>query len=375
MNDCVKPAIPPNAPYELNPPFRGAVYARIMAFHGDQSGSALAGVLAAVCENVTGLFAPDSRFFLPYLLTAFGLAYVAFRINRARLPERRKTSFAAYIFDPTVYLNASSLVDLKVVIANRLFTPFLAAAGRAAIVLTATAVATAMVGADALTTSRPATDLSAFALIGVTLVIMLASDFTTYWVHRLHHENPVFWPFHKLHHSAETLTPLTFARKHPVYDLFRALSNAVLLGPVQGVVFALFGVTDVMVILGVNAVYAVFHWTGSNLRHSHVWLSYGRFWSHIFISPAQHQIHHSCAPEHHDKNYGEVFALWDWLFGTLYTPDAYEELTFGVADPQGRRLPQAHPSLKEAWLVPFKESAKALRDREAVRPALTGRSH
>ena len=200
------------------------------------------------------------------------------------------------------------------------------------------------------------------ALAVMTLLITVASDFTTYWVHRFHHESAIFWPFHKLHHSAEKLTPLTVLRKHPVYDLTRALSNAFIVGPVQGLVFAIFGVTDIFVILGVNAVYAVFHWTGSNLRHTHLWLSYGPFWSRIFISPAQHQIHHSLAARHHNKNNGELLALWDWMFGTLYVPEKYEALEFGVADEKGVALPQAHPTLKDAYFVPFKEAAAAIQE-------------
>ena len=198
-------------------------------------------------------------------------------------------------------------------------------------------------------------------IVLATLAVTMASDLTTYFVHRLHHESSALWPFHKLHHSAETLTPLTFARKHPVYDMLRAAANAFLIGPVQGLIFALFGITSFSVIFGVSAFYAIFYWSGANLRHSHIWLSYGPVLNRILISPAQHQIHHSCAVRHHDKNYGEIFALWDWMFGTLYVPKEYEELQFGVADAQGRRLEQAHPTLKDAYLVPFQECLNALK--------------
>lgn len=324
-------------------------------------------IFSGVLGNLLGLFGPASRLYFPYLLTAIGFAVIAYVINRKRLKADGETSFFSYLFKPAAYLTASSLVDVKIVLFNRAFVPFLALANRAATVASAALVAGLLLGSgaeeafEASKTNGP--DLGFAALTLITISVTVASDFTSYWVHRIHHENPIFWPFHKVHHSAETLTPLTVLRKHPVYDFIRALSNAFIVGPVQGIVFAMFGVNDVLVILGVNALYAVFHWTGSNLRHMHVWLSYGPVVSRILISPAQHQIHHSCAAPHQDKNYGELFALWDWIFGTLYVPAGYEALQYGVADKQGQALPQPHPTLKDAYLAPFKESAEAFRQR------------
>ena len=312
----------------------------------------------AVADNLTDLFGPQSRFFLPYLAASVLVAAIAHFAVRRGEPKDGARNFANAILRPDLWRHPSSIVDLKVIFANRVFSPLLALTGRSAMVLSAYLTAVLLTGSDPV---RPDATISAPAIIVMTLSVLIVSDFTTYWVHRLHHEHPVLWPFHKLHHSAEVMTPLTFARKHPVYDLFRGLSNAILVGPAQGVVLATFGVTDAVTILGVNIFYAAFHWSGSNLRHSHFWIDYGPFWSRIFISPAQHQIHHSCAVRHHDKNYGEVFALWDWIFGTLYSPSEYEALEYGVADETGARLDQPHPTLKDAWLVPFAESAEAIR--------------
>jgi hypothetical protein len=88
---------------------------------------------------------------------------------------------------------------------------------------------------------------------------------------------------------------------------------------------------------------------------------------HIVISPAQHQIHHSRAVEHHDKNYGEVLAIWDWMFGTLYVPNGRETIDFGLADAEGRPLPQPHGSLGQALIQPVRQALKAagVRSRKA----------
>ncbi|WDI31645.1 sterol desaturase family protein [Hyphococcus flavus] len=311
-------------------------------------------------SNLGALFGVGSRFFLPYVLVAILIGVAATFYRRWKTDSAEKPNFLAEIFDPSVYFNRSSLVDLKVTIANRIFTPGLAVLSRSATVLTAIATVS-MLSGEPPSLESDAARVSLAMLCLVTLAVTMASDFTTYLIHRLHHESDVLWPFHKLHHSAETLTPLTFTRKHPVYDLIRATANAFLVGPVQGIIFVAAGVTDIFLILGVNAAYAVFFWTGANLRHSHIWVSYGPILNRIFISPAQHQIHHSCAVQHHDKNYGEIFAFWDWIFGTLYVPENFEKLEFGVADATGKRLPQPHSTLKDAYLVPLVEAAAAVK--------------
>ena len=67
------------------------------------------------------------------------------------------------------------------------------------------------------------------------------------------------------------------------------------------------------------------------------------------------QIHHD--PERMYKNYGEVFAIWDWLFGSLYIPERYEEFAIGLG--QGEDNP--HNSLAKAYYVPVLEAWRALR--------------
>ena len=44
---------------------------------------------------------------------------------------------------------------------------------------------------------------------------------------------------------------------------------------------------ELTTILGVNAGLFLFNAAGANLRHSHVWISYGRIAEKFLISPAQ----------------------------------------------------------------------------------------
>ena len=53
--------------------------------------------------------------------------------------------------------------------------------------------------------------------IVITLMLFLAYELGYYFNHWLSHKVPMLWEFHKVHHSAEVLTPLTNFRVHPVY--------------------------------------------------------------------------------------------------------------------------------------------------------------
>ena len=84
-------------------------------------------------------------------------------------------------------------------------------------------------------------------------------------------------------------------------------------------------------VLSVNILGFLFNLAGGNLRHSHVWLSYGSKLEHLFISPAQHQVHHSADEIHFNKNYGTWLAIWDWAAGSLYVTAQKETLRFGLS--------------------------------------------
>ena len=157
------------------------------------------------------------------------------------------------------------------------------------------------------------------------------------------------------------LTPLTVYRKHPIYDLLSSIIQPLIMGPVIGVLVALFNHDGLWTIMGFNAGYMIFSFLGINLRHSEIWIGFGPVLSRILISPAMHQIHHSIDPKHYDRNYGEVFALCDWMFGTLYIPKSREAITFGVTGGAGAEALSLHPTLKEAYLQPMREFAGIVR--------------
>jgi sterol desaturase/sphingolipid hydroxylase (fatty acid hydroxylase superfamily) len=161
-----------------------------------------------------------------------------------------------------------------------------------------------------------------------TLSLFVVSDFTRYWLHRWLHTIPLLWRFHRVHHSARVLNPLTFYRVHPVENILFAFRYALSAGVVSGVFIFLFGSIEMIDLLGVNAFVVMFMALGSNLRHSHVALGFPAWIERFVSSPAQHQLHHANATM--DKNYGGALSVWDALFGTLALSSRTKITRFGL---------------------------------------------
>ncbi len=283
-------------------------------------------------------------FFLSF--AALGVySYVHYYLENGRFSFGK---FFRFLFPKDVYLHPSAFVDYQIFIANRFAEMLLRV-----LTIAVSAWLTARTG-DLLAglIGEPAArqEWTFPAMLLATLAMALATDFSSYFVHMLSHRIPALWEFHRVHHTAEVLTPITLFRKHPVYDALGGLIATPINGFVQGLLLYFFvGKVTVVSVFGANLIYSAFRFFGGNLRHSHIWLSWGPVLSRVFISPAQHQIHHSVDEKHLNKNYGEIFALWDWMFGSLYVPKEKEDLIFGVA----KDTPQEYDTLLKAYWLPF----------------------
>lgn len=305
-------------------------------------------------DQIADLFSdfanPKKRVFVGYLglslLIAFGWL-VLFQRTTLRNALRR-------IFDRKVFFSGSALADYKIFVINRVLTGFISPLLLTQLAI-ATAVYMALVRSDALLWGA-FQDVSKPVVIALFSVAMfIADDFTKYLVHRWMHHWPILWSIHKVHHSAETLTPITVYRVHPLEGVLYASRSTVAQGTVIALFYYLFGdMIDLYTVLGVNVLVFVFHVSGSNLRHSHIDIRYPKWIEHILISPAQHQLHHSVAEAHYDKNFGAALAVWDWLVGSLHLSEGQKDLSFGL-DPSEGHSPV---NLTNIYLTPFREMGR-----------------
>lgn len=182
------------------------------------------------------------------------------------------------------------------------------------------------VGGDPLNIALPGMLISGL----FTLCFFVADDLSRFLLHIAMHKAPWLWNFHKLHHSAKVMTPLTLYRFHPVEMGLLSLRSILTGGLVSGVfIYCFAGQISNWDILGANAFGFVFNACAANLRHSHIPLSFGR-WEKLFISPVQHQIHHSNAQNHWDKNFGSCLSLWDQIAKSWVSGNVGKTLEFGL---------------------------------------------
>ncbi|MEM6759992.1 MAG: sterol desaturase family protein [Pseudomonadota bacterium] len=296
----------------------------------------------------TAFFGADVLIAPEYLLLSLGLAFVLYRSRSV------EGGFWAWALPKRIWRHPSHRVDMQLFIIGRLLV-FVGLFNKIS-VTTLTAIWVAgIVGGAGLSGGT----ISPWAL---ALLLFLAEDGTLYWLHRLYHRHKLIWPIHAVHHQAEVMTPITAYRQHPLSLVLVTVVVSGCVGIAQGLVIGLVDPsTTIATVAGINAILFTLSLIFANFRHSHIWISFGPVLERVLISPAQHQIHHSVDPAHHNRNFGETLALWDWMFGTLaLAPRADAGLQFGLTDEHGRPAPGAGHLGHTMW-KPFRDIAAAVR--------------
>ena len=286
---------------------------------------------------------PEKRIFYGYLISAIILALFVY------VKTKDKKTFLSKTLSKQVWLSASAFTDYSFLVFNSflkivLISPFLIWGLRLSYETTEWLNRT--VGLANL-------DLSAFwTLLLYTFCITIANDFVVFITHFLMHKIPLLWEFHKTHHSATVLNPITQYRIHPVELIINNMGAMLVFGLLTGFFDYLSNHhIHPLTYLGANVFSFVFLVLGANLRHSHVKLTYFNWLEYIFISPFQHQIHHSNNERHFNKNMGSKLAIWDWLFGTLIRSKEVENLEVGLGDED-----KDYTSFWKNLWIPFKKA-------------------
>jgi len=290
----------------------------------------------------------------PFYLAFFAVVAACIYVRRRRLGAVER-GFWGWLLPQTVYRHASTLTDVKLFLANVFFR----ATGLLSIGLLAglgywVTRTLLHAGFGEGGSVIPAVGMG---LLFLTIAQAIATDLGIYLGHRLVHRIRVLWPFHAVHHSAEVLTPITAYRIHPLDTMISNGLSGIFIGTVGALLtYFVFAGASIIDIGGLNLFYFGFYLFYANFRHSYIWVSFPRWLEHILISPAQHQLHHSVHPDHWDKNYGSILAIWDWMFGTLVTSGPAKPIRLGISDEQGKLLPQQYASLTSALLLPFAQA-------------------
>ena len=170
----------------------------------------------------------------------------------------------------------------------------------------------------------PDTYLWINVIIGI-LLLDLVGAYTPHW---FEHKIKPLWMIHLVHHSDHHVDTTTANRHHPLESIIR-------FG------FTLLGVFIVGANVGTIMLYQSLSLIATQFNHANIKLpkKIDLYLSYIIVSPDMHKTHHHYRLPYTDANFGNIFSIWDRLFGT-YIPFDREKLVYGVDvffDEEGNR--------------------------------------
>ena len=138
-------------------------------------------------------------------------------------------------------------------------------------------------------------------LAQVALVVVLV-EFGQYWMHRLMHNNALFWSTHAPHHHITQLNAMKGAVGNPIELFLISLSVVALFDLPKEALFAAFSVLGVV----------------STFAHANVRSDPPRWYSFFFTTIRNHSLHHTALSYEDTRcNYGNSLILLDRVFGTF----------------------------------------------------------
>lgn len=324
----------------------------------DAAGRSLAHMGEAFSEL---LFAPGSTFSIWSLIAALAVSVgvILWKRRGKRMPGAKLLARA--LFPAWAWTRATMRADLMFMVLNVALIGGLVGWMLIAATAVDAMIRSALGAGPALLAGAPLLREAA-----MTLILFLAYEFA-YWIdHWLKHRVPFFWEFHRVHHTAEALTPFTVFRIHPVDGVMFHNIMALVIGSSHALAGWLLGASPGFTLSGMNVLLVVFVYLFIHLQHSHVALGFTGTLGKLFLSPVHHQIHHSENPAHYGSNLGSCLAIWDWMFGTLTMPVKGERLTFGAG---AKADPVSPHSMTGSLAYPFVRAWQTLRPKRAAKAA------
>ncbi len=152
----------------------------------------------------------------------------------------------------------------------------------------------------------------------VVLGILLLDFIGAYIAHYVEHKIKLLWMIHLVHHTDHKVDTTTANRHHPLESVIRFI-------------FTLIGVFIIGAPIGIVMLYQSLSLVATQFSHANMKLpkKVDHFISYFLVSPDMHKIHHHYVLPYTDSNYGNIFSIWDRIFGTYMKMDR-ENLVYGV---------------------------------------------
>jgi len=153
---------------------------------------------------------------------------------------------------------------------------------------------------------------------GGFFLIAVADDLTQYWYHRLHHQIPFMWRFHRTHHSAPYMGMAMASRQNFIYTIFFSQTYLTATLIYLGLGYPALFVTAIKSLITLSA-HSSIAWDKPfykyRILHPIAWVL-----ERLISTPATHHAHHADSADdgigNYKGNFGNMFFLWDVIFGT-----------------------------------------------------------
>ena len=175
------------------------------------------------------------------------------------------------------------------------------------------------------------------ALIGLLLLDLIGA----YLAHLVQHKTKWMWRFHLIHHTDTWIDTTTANRHHPGESVIRFIFT------VAAVLISGSPMWLVFLYQSMSVVFSQFNHANISLPEK---LDY--FISYFIVSPNMHKVHHHYVLPYTDSNYGNIFSIWDRLFGT-FTILKKEEIIYGVDTHMEN---SEHNELSNLIKIPFQKA-------------------
>ena len=153
-----------------------------------------------------------------------------------------------------------------------------------------------------------------FTLIGLLLLDLIGA----YLAHFTEHRVRFLWRFHLIHHTDTWVDTTSANRHHPGESIIRFI-------------FTTLGVLLVGAPMWLVFLYQSLSVVFSQFNHANIVIpkKIDTLLSYFIVSPDMHKVHHHYKMPYTDTNFGNIFSIWDRLFGTFSTLNR-EDLVYGL---------------------------------------------
>jgi sterol desaturase/sphingolipid hydroxylase (fatty acid hydroxylase superfamily) len=183
----------------------------------------------------------------------------------------------------------------------------------------------------------PEINIWVYSIIGLLLLDFIGA----YLAHLTEHKVKLLWRFHLIHHTDTWIDTTSANRHHPGESVWRFVFTVAATFIIGAPMWMVFMYQSLSVVF-------------SQFNHANIALpsKLDKALSWFFVTPDMHKVHHHYMLPYTDSNYGNIFSVWDRIFGTFRYLES-DKIVYGV---DTHMNPEEHNRLDNLLKIPFRKA-------------------